>query len=345
MAIVSTGIPLFAGIEDLDDMFIATMEEMDKEVGDDLVIAHPFFEYMQRHNLIEYREEIATHIPVRRRVHRNPTTQWITGYDDADSTPANLLGEVRFPYGHITGRQMYNREELVKNQGGQLIDLVEGKQNQLYSDVREEFADTLVGTQDADGRKPLGLGRIMDETATVAGLAPGDDSTWKPNRIYKTGTTDYTLATEFRDGMRKLYRDRSVSAGGRVLGRDKDGKVRMAKHALLCGEDLYNEHQKWAENILRVSMEEIKNSSGWGDYEMFDFNGKTIIYEPALSAKHGWYLDLDQGVKLRIHSGTNFIWTKWNLLPGKVEVKYRDLLCYVSLYSRSRKANSKIVFS
>lgn len=345
MAIVSTGIPLFAGIEDLDDMFIATMEEMDKEIADDITIAHPFFEYVQRHNLVEYRSEIATHIPVRRRAAKNPTVKWHQGYDDAESTPAELLGEVRFPYGHITGRQMYNREELVKNQGGMLIDLVQAKQDDLYATLYEDFAEALVGTQDADGRKPLGLGRLMDETATVAGLAPASDPTWKPGRIYKTGTTDYTLATEFRDGMRKLYRTASVSAGGRVLGRDKDGKVRRARHLLMCGEDLYNEHQKWAENILRLSMEEIKGSSGWGDYEMFDFNGKTIIYEPALSAKHGWYLDMDQGVRVRIHSGTNFTWTKWNLLPTKVESKYRDLLTYVSLYTKSRIANKKIVFS
>ncbi|MEQ8495141.1 MAG: phage major capsid protein [Gammaproteobacteria bacterium] len=345
MAIVSTGIPLFAGIEDVDDMFIATMEEMDKEVTDDLPIAHPFWEYMTRHDLVEYREEIATHVPVRRRLHRNPTVQWHSGYDDADSTPAQVLGEVRFPYGHITGRQMYNREELVKNQGSQLIDLVEAKASQAYTDVRDEFATALIGTQDADGRMPLGLGRIMDETATVAGLAPGDDPTWKPDRIYKTGTTDFSLSTEFRDGMRKVYRHASVSAGGRVLGRDKDGKMRFAKHVLLCGEDLYNEHQKWAETAMRLTMAELKDSSGWGDYEMFDFNGKTIIYEPALSAKHGWFLDLDQGVRVRVHSGTNFIWTKWNLLPNKVETKYRDLLCYVSVYSRSRKANKKIVFS
>ncbi|MGD9895142.1 MAG: phage major capsid protein [Dehalococcoidia bacterium] len=326
-------------------MFIATMEEMDKELSDDLVIAHPFYEFYRRHNLVEFREEIATHIPVRRRVHRNNTVKWHTGYDDADRTPSNLLGEVRFAYGQIAANQMYNREELVKNQGAQLIDLVEGKQQQAYADLYEDFANTLVGTQDADGRKPLGLGRLMDPTAAVAGLAPADDATWKPERIYKTGTTDYTLSTEFRDGMRKLYRVAAVSAGGRVLGKDTDGRKRMPKKLLMCGEDLYNEHQKWAENVLRLSMEEIKGTSGWGDYEMFDFNGKTIIYEPAIAAKTGWFIDTDQGVRIRIHSGTNFVWTPWMMLPGKIQAKARDLLCYVSLYSKSRLANKVIVFS
>src|SRR3990167_7400187 len=44
LSVNSTGIPLFAGVEDLDDMFMATMEELDKEVMDEVSIAHPFWE-------------------------------------------------------------------------------------------------------------------------------------------------------------------------------------------------------------------------------------------------------------------------------------------------------------
>lgn len=344
MAINSTGIPLFAGIEDLDDMFIATMEEMDSEVVDELGIAHPFWEYLQRYNLIELREDIQTHIPVRRSKTRNPTVQWVTGYDDANSTPASLLEEAKFAYGHITARQMYNREELIKNSGrGQLIDLVDQKANQAYRDVNTEFATTLIGTQDADGRKPLGLGRLMDEALVAGTIDPAVDTTWRPARIYKTGTTNFTLATEFREGIRKLYRTMHVSGAGKRLASKSDGK--RNHHVLMAGEDLFNEHQKWAETYLKVSMDDIKGASGWGDYEMFDFNGKTIIYEPALPAKEGWFLDMDMGVRVRIHSGTNFKWTNWNLLPNKVEVKYRDLLTYVGLYSPQRRANARIVYS
>lgn len=346
MAVSSTGVPLFAGIEDLDDMFISTMEEMDREISDELVIAHPFWEFIQKHNLIELRDDIGTHVPVRRRKTRNPTVQWVTGYDDAISTPAAVLDEAKFAYGHLTARQMYNREELVKNSGaGQLIDLVEAKADQAFTDANEEFANTIIGTQDADGRKPLGLGRLMDETASVAGVDPASDATWKPNRIYKTGTTNFTLATEFRDGMRKLYRAQHVNGGGMSLGQKMNGRGGMKRCLFLCGEDLYNEHQKWAENALQLTLSEIKGSSGWGDYEMFDFMGKTIVYEPSLAAKEGWFLDMEKGVRVRIHSGTNFKWTPWSLLPNKVEAKYRDLLTYVCVYSKSRRANARVVFS
>src|SRR3990167_6910124 len=126
LSVNSTGIPLFAGVEDLDDMFMATMEELDKEVMDEVSIAHPFWEYLQQNNLFEYVDEIGTHIRGSLRRFKNGTVKWVTGYDDADNTPSQLLGEARTPYGHLHGVQMYNREELVKNSGKQqLIDLVE----------------------------------------------------------------------------------------------------------------------------------------------------------------------------------------------------------------------------
>lgn len=350
MAVNSTGIPLFAGVEDADDMFMATMEEFDAEIADSLVVAHPFWEYLQRYDLIEMPGEISTHVIVKRNTSRNPTIQWITGYDDANSTPAQVMGEAKFSYGHLAGRQMYNREEITKNAGKyQLIDLVQAKAKQLIRDLREEFANTIVGTQDADGRKLMGLGRIMDETLTCGGIDPAVDTTWKPARIYKTGTTAFALATEFRDGIRKMYRYQSIYGGGVNLSQSggKDGKSRGNKKrcVLLAGEDLYNEHQKWSETILRLSMDEIKGSSGWGDYEMFDHNGKTVVYEPALAAKEGWFLDMDEGVRVRVHSGTYFMWTPWEVLTNKVQAKARDNLTYAAVYSNDRRANARIVFS
>lgn len=344
MAVSSTGVPLFAGIEDIDDMFMATMEEYDSEIMDELRIAHPFWDYLTRYKLFEMRSDISTHITVRRNKTRNPTVQWHSGYDDAVSTPASLLDEAKFAYGHITGRQMYNREELTKNSGrGQLVDLVEEKGNQVYRDVNEEAAATIIGVQDADGRKPLGLGRIMDESLACGNIDPASDATWKAPRIYKTGTTNFTLSTEFRLGMRKLYRTMNVNGAGQAL-RDK-GQRKTGNFLLLCGEDVFDEHQKWAESVLQARMDEIKDSSGWGSAEMFDLNGKTIAYEPALAAKEAWFLNLDVGVRVRLHSGTNFTWSDWFLLPGKVQAKARDLLLYCAVYTKQRRANGRIVFN
>jgi len=353
LIVSSTGIPLFAGIEDLDDMFISTMEEMDKEVMDELGFAHPVWEYLQRNNLIEYTAEIGTHVPVHLRYQRNPTVKWVQGYDDADNTPAAVLGQAQFAYGHLSAVQMYNREELVKNSGKQqLIDLVESKQDQAEMDVNEEFASTIIGTQDADGRKPMGIGRIMDETLAVGNINPATPGFefWKPNRIYKTGTTAYALATEYRDGMRDMYRTQSISGGGKKLGSNpKDGKgpglARNNGHVLICGEDLYNEHQKSAESALRLTIADLKSQQSWGSYEMFDYNGTTIVYEPALAAKEGWLINFKMGIRVRIHSGTNFIWTPWESITAKVQTKKRNLLVYACVYAKSRRANSRIVFS
>lgn len=352
LIVSSSGIPLFAGVEELDDMFMATMEEMDKEIQDEISVSHPIWEYLQRNNLIEYVDNIATHVHVSLRTKKNPTVKWHTGYDDADSTPAQLLDEAKFAYGHLTARQMYNREELIKNSGPQqLIDLVEGKEDQTIADLNEEFADTIIGTQDADGRKPLGIGRIMDPAAAVGGIdptAPGKEF-WKPFKCEKSAGVNFALATEFNEGMRKLYRKIHISGGGKVLGDNpKDGKgVALARNTgfvLVCGEDMYDKMQAKAEAALRISIADLKNQQSWGSYEMFDYNGTTIVYDPSLGAKVGWLVNFKRGVRVRIHKGTNFLWTPWEMNPGKVGVKQRDNLTYVAVYARSRRANGVITF-
>lgn len=348
MAVNSAGVPLFAGIEDLDDMFMATMEEMDREVMDEVAISHPIYEYLQRHKLIEFRNSIATHVPVHLRTKKNPTVQWLTGYEDANSTPASLLDEAKFAYGQLTGRQMYNREELTKNSGEeQLIDLVESKGDQLLSDMNEEFGVTIIGTQDADGRKPMGLGRVMTFNAVCGGIDPtaAGMSFWNPQRGLKVGGAQYALATEMREGLRRARRLTTTSGGGKVLGKDPGTTQGIAPDVLICGEDLYDAMQSWAEGKLRMTMTDIKDSSGWGDFEMFTVNGETIIYEPALAAKTGWLMNFKKAVRVRIHSGTNFKFTEWGKLPGKVEAKYRDCLTYCAVYVKSRKANCLIEFT
>lgn len=351
-AVSSTGVPLFAGVEDIDDMFIATMDEMDKEIQDELTVSHPIWEMLQRRNLIEYRDDIGNYVPVRLRTKRNQTVKWMTAYDDANSTPANVLDEAKFAYGHLTGRQMYNREELVKNSGRtQLIDLVEAKKDELLADLNEEFADTIIGTQDADGRKPLGLGRVMDETLAVGNIDPTavGFGFWVPFKCEKTPGVNFALATEFDAGMRKLFRRIHVSGGGKKLGDNpKDGKgaplTSAAGYALLCGEDVYDAMQAKAATALRIALDDLKKEQSWGDFEMFDYNGRTIIFEPSLNAKLAWLINFKNGVRLRIHRATNFKFGDWMLLPGKVGVKARDNLTYCSVYVRSRRANGKITF-
>lgn len=353
MSLNSSGVPLFAGVEPLDDMFMATMEEMDKEISDELTVSHPIWEYLQRNSLIEYRDSIGLYVPVHLRTKKNPTVQWTTGYQDAISQPSELLEEAKFAYGHLTGRQLYNREELIKNSGPeQLIDLVEGKADQLLADVNDEFATTIIGTQDSDGKKPLGLGRIMDPALAVGNINPATPGFefWKPFKCEKSAGVNFALATEFRDGMRKLYRNMHISGGGKKLGDNpKDGKGAAVSKGgggvLLCGEDLYNEHQKFAETALRLTIADIKAQQAWGDFEMFDYNGTTIVLETAIGAKVGWYVNFKRGVRVRIHSGTNFTWTPWRFLDNKVEVKYRDNLTYCAVYVKSRRANGVITFT
>jgi len=327
------GIPLFAGVENIDDMFIATMDEYDKELGDEITIQHPLWVYLKQQKLIEYRDSIGNYVPVRLLDKPNSTVKDFSHYDDVDMTPQDALSEAHFAYGHIMGNQMYSREELVKNSGPeQLLDLVEVKREQLETSMQNHFGDRLMGTQDADGRTFMGLGRIMDYDVALGGIDPtkAGFGYWNPQRALKAdGVTQFALATEFRTGFRKLVRQCTY--------RNNTPDV------FVCGEDLYDEFQAWAEDKLRLSLSDLKETKGWGDFNMFPFHGRTIIYDEALDPKTGWLFNFKKYVRVRIHSGTNFQFEPWQMLDNKI-AKTRNCLTYASVYVRRRNANGFIQF-
>ena len=332
MSVNSSGVPLFAGIEDIDDMFITTMEEMDKEVVDEITIAHPFYQYLEKNNLIETRSSIGTHVPVKLMDKANSTVKDFSHYDDVDNTPQDALSEAKFAYGHIVGTQMYSREELTKNSGEEgLIDLVETKSDQLKASMTNHFGTLIMGSQDADGRKMTGLGRIMTYDASCGGIDPtaAGYSYWNPQRGLKSGGGSYALATELRAGNRRLTRLCTYQ-----------GEV---PRVYIAGEDVYDAMQSWAEDKLQMTIKDIKDSDGWGDFEMFAFNGKTIIYDADMDAKTGWLINTNR-TKLRIHSGTNFQFENWQMMEGKI-AKKRDMLLYASLYTKRRNTNGTITFT
>lgn len=333
MAVSSTGVPLFAGVENIDDMFITTMDELDKEVGEQISIPHPTWRYLKDNNLVEMRDEIGNYVPVRLLDKANSTVKDFTAYDDVDNTPQDALSEAKFAYGHMVGTQMYNREELVKNQGkSQLIDLVETKQEQLNISLANNFGNNLMGTQDSDGRKFMGLGRIMAYDQSCGGLNPTTPGFgyWNPQRMLKSGGGSYALATEFRDGIRRLNLLCSYKWG--------------APSVHIVGADVYDAYMAWAESKLQLRIDDIKQQRGWGDFNMFPVQGTTIIYDEKMGAKDIWALNFKKAVKVRIHSGTNFQFEPWQMMENKV-AKKRNCLVYASVYCRHRNANGYGTFT
>lgn len=334
MAISSSGVPLFDGIEDIDDMFIATMEERDKEVHEHIDIHDPVWAYLKKHNLIEYRSSIGTHKTVRLMDKENSTVKDFTHYDDADNTPQDVYNEAKFAYGHSGGVQMYSREELVKNSGDeQQLDMIRDKENQLTISLTNHVSTRLKGTQDADGRSVMGLGRIMLYDQPCGGVDPTQPgfAYWNPQRGLKTdGVTQFALATEMRAGMRRLVRLCTYQGERPTVWR--------------MGEDLYDAAQAWAEDKLRMTLDEIKDSSGWGDHEMFTINGQTMIYDPDLDPKRGELFNFKR-TRVRVHSGTNFQFTPWQMMEGKMAAKKRNCLVYYCVYTERRNANGYIDYT
>jgi hypothetical protein len=148
---------------------------------------------------------------------------------------------------------------------------------------------------------------------------------------YKTGTTPFALATEFREGVRKHVRD--------VRRFKKNGKL-----LFICGESVFDAFQDWAEEKVRMTYSEIEKSEKWGDADAIkQYGNRTIVFDDSLPAKEMWSINLSC-TKARILRGANFTPQPWQMMEGKL-AKKRDVVLFMAVYTRNRRANGRLVYS
>lgn len=331
-------LPLFAGTEDTEDIFLITMHELDKEIVNELKVDHPLWEYLQDKNLIKYQSDISTDITFPILDKPNSTVKDFTAYDDADLTPQDALSEVKYLWGHIAGTQMYNREEMVKNSGKyKLIDLVETKTLQLKESINNHFADKLIGNQDCNGRQIMGIGLILTKDAKCGGINPKDTGFgyWNPQVIFKDESdpdnpVKYSLADDYRPAMRKLRRDCTTN--------------KMSPDVYFMGEDVWDKHCDFVEgkSVIQLTPQQAEK---FGGYEMLIDNGRFYMFEENLPAKTVWALNFrNRAVELRIHKDTNFSFQPWENTAGKIQSKHRHCLLYATVTCRKRNLNGLLEF-
>lgn len=328
-------LPLFSGTEDTEDLFLASMTELDKELVNELKVDHPLWEYLQDKNLIKYQNDISTDITIPLLDKPNSTVKDFTAYDDADLTPQDATSEAKYLWGHIAGTQMYNREEMVKNTGRyKLLDLVETKTIQLKESINNHFGNKLIGEQDCDGRAMMGIGLILKKDAPCGGINPADANFgyWNPQTPSKDGAgAKFALATDFRAAMRKLRRDCTMN--------------NMSPDVYFMGEDAWDEHCKFVEDKTTVQLT-VDQAAKFAGYEMMVDNGRFYMYEKNLPVKTVWGLNFrNRGVELRIHKDTNFSFQPWENTGGKIQSKHRHCLLYSAVVCRKRNLNGVLEFS
>lgn len=328
-------LPLFAGTQNTEDIFLHSMYELDKELVNHLKVNHPLWEVLKNRNLIKYQNNVSTDIQIPLLTKPNSTVKSFTGYDDADLTPQDATEYAIFMWGHIAGTQMYNREEMEKNAGdSKLKDLMETKTEQLKTSINNHFATKLIGNQNYDGRDFMGIGRILQKNAVCGGINPTKSgySFWNPQIALKdeSSNTKYPLS-EHRAGLRKLRRKCTIA------NRTPD--------VFFLGEDVYEIHCDWMESKSQIQYRKDE-ADMVGGFEMLINNGKYYIYDENLPAKEAWALNFkDRGVQLRIHKNTNFSMQPWEMTPNKIATKHRHCLLYASVVCCERRLNGKIVFS
>ncbi len=327
-------LPLFSGTQDTEDMFLTTMQELDKELVNHLKVNHVIWEILQSRNLIKYQSDISTDIQIPLLTKPNSTIKSFTGYDDADLTPQDATKYAVYLWGHIAGTQMYNREEMEKNKGkSRLLDLIETKTEQLKTSANNHFAEKLIGNQDYDGRDFMGLGRVVEKDAVCGGIDPTatGNAFWNPQIALKNPTelTKFPLA-EHRQGIRKLRRMCTIA------GRSPD--------IFFMGEDVWETHCDWLDSVNQVQVDPVK-AALMESYELLYHAGKYFIYDEDLKPKTCWALNFkDRGVQLRIHKDTNFSFQPWENTAGKIATKHRHCLLYATVVCCERRLNGKIEF-
>ena len=119
----------------------------------------------------------------------------------------------------------------------------------------------------------------------------------------------------------------------------KDGKL-----LLICGEDVFDAFQDWSEEKVRLTYSDLKTSEKWGDSEAIkQYGNKTIVYDDTLPAKEMWAVNLGC-TKIRILRGAHFTPTPWQQMEGKL-AKKRNIILFMAVYTRNRRANGRIVYS
>lgn len=331
MALDITGVPLFAGVESLDRLLIYTLEEMIKETVDLVTINHPLYQLYKKKGWLKMKSNIGLYVPVNLEVKSNSTVKAYMSYDDADYTPQDPFKQARYAYGHISGQQVYSREELVKSQNS-IEDLIELLAENLMHSMTNFFGDSIMGSQAADGRNFEGLGRIMTYNATSGGVDPTqpDFTFWNPQRMLTSAGASYSLATQLRAGLRRLARLCTYNF--------------LEPDIYVMGEDVYDAQIAYMESAVRITIDDLRSQQGWDNFQMWTYNGKTYLYDKQLGAKDVWLINHEY-LPIAIHSGTNFQYEPWQFIPGKIAAKSRSCLLYATPYCRRRDAQGAGTFT
>jgi hypothetical protein len=334
MAVSATGIPAAEGWPN-EDIFLATIEELSNDmVTSELVINHPLYYWYKENKLIEMRSDVSTHISVRLRARENSTVKDFGAYEDLDLTPQDVLDEGKFTYGYTAGTQIYSFQEVnAASSKSAIIDLVSQKQEQLLETMTNHFGATIIGSQNGDGKTMMGFGRIMaynQPCGNIDPTVPGFEY-WNPQRGLKSGGAQYSLATEFRAGMRKLTRECTYNF--------------ETPNLWLMGEDVYDAQEAFVEDKVRITPASgMRDQKVWNDFEAFmDQKNRVYIFDKSLDPKTAWLINTKR-TKIRVQSSTYFKFEPWKTIQGKV-AKYRECLLVAATYTTRRNTNGTITFT
>lgn len=333
MSTSSTGVPVADGWPN-EDIFIATMAERQAEYVSHITINHPLYYYYKENNLIEEVSDIGAYIPVPIVARPNSTVKDFAAYEDVDMTPQDALDEAKFAYGYTVGTQMYSYQEItVANSKNQIIDLVKTKEDQLKETMQNHFGGKIIGSQDADGRSMMGVGRIMAYNQSCGGIDPTQPGFgyWNPQRGLKANGSQYALSTELRAGMRRLERLCTYNFEVPSLW--------------LMGEDVYDAQIAYLESKAGfINPSDMKKQKEWTDFGMaMDNKGRTYIYDAGLPTKTAWLLNTKR-TPIRVHKGTYFTFEPWRRMEKKV-AKVRECLLAAAVYTKRRNANGSIEYT
>ena len=173
----------------------------------------------------------------------------------------------------------------------------------------------------------------MTYNAVSGGIDPTDGvhTIWNPQRMLKVGGGSYSLATELRAGLRRLSRLCSYN--------------NLYPDLFVMGENVFDAQMSFMEGAVKITLDQLQNDKGmWENFEMYEHRGSVYLYDKALGVNEVWAIN-HQFLKIRVHKGTNFTYSDWAPMPGKIAAKSRSCLLYATPYLKRRDAHGAGTFT
>ena len=224
----------------------------------------------------------------------NETTKFYGGYETLDTSEQDVLTAAEFDWKLLSGTVVMSGEEQVKNSGKEaLLDLLEGRINNLKRSLMNTLATSLYSDGTGDGGKEIGGLQLLvqdDPTSSesIGGINQATSTFWQ-NQIYDFSVESVTSSSStMQSAMNKLYLRC-------IRGQDNPD--------FGVADEVYYTYF-W--ESLQANQRFGDANTGEAGFMALKYRGMDVFYDDQCPASHMYFLNTEY-LKMRYHPDRDFV--------------------------------------